>query len=103
MTIDVTAETLIQFRDLPKWTKDHLGRRVHPSTLHRWRLRGTRGIRLETLLAGGTRYTSVEALNRFFAATTAAADGESCTAVPDAVNPSSIAKAEKYLASQGIS
>jgi len=100
--IEVTAETLIQFRDLPKWTKDHLGRRIHPSTLHRWRLRGTRGVKLETLLVGGTRYTSVEALNRFFATTTAAADGESYS-VPDTVNTAEMAKAQAYLASQGIS
>ena len=101
--IEVTAETLIQFRDLPKWTKDHLGRRIHPSTLHRWRLRGTRGVKLETLLVGGTRYTSVEALNRFFAATTAAADGESYSVVSDTVDTARMAKAEAYLASQGIS
>ena len=100
--IDVTAETLIQFRDLPKWTKDHLGRRVHPSTLHRWRLRGVRSVNLETLLVGGTRYTSVEALNRFFAATTAAADGEAYAIVPDVPDSRAMREAEAYLAGEGI-
>lgn len=49
---------------------------VHVSTLHRWHLRGCRGVRLETVLIGGRRYTSKEALQRFFARVTAAADGQ---------------------------
>lgn len=76
MPIDLTHDTLIPFSNLPGWTTQHLGRRIHPSTLHRWRLRGVRGVRLDTVLIGGTRYTSTEALSRFFAATTAAADGQ---------------------------
>ena len=48
---------------------------VHVSTIHRWRLKGVRGVRLETFLRGGIRYTTDEAIERFFAATTAAADG----------------------------
>jgi len=74
--IDVTHDTLIPFSALPGWTAKNVGKRIHPSTLHRWRLRGVRGVRLGTVLIGGTRYTSTEALSRFFAATTAAADGQ---------------------------
>ena len=48
---------------------------VHVSTIHRWRMKGVRGIRLETFLRGGVRRTTNEAVRRFFAATTAAADG----------------------------
>jgi hypothetical protein len=55
------------------------GGEVHVSTLHRWRLRGVCGIRLETILRGGVRYTSSQAIERFFAATTAAASGEQLT------------------------
>jgi hypothetical protein len=44
--------------------------RPHISTLHRWRMRGVRGIRLETCLIGGVRHTSREALQRFADATT---------------------------------
>ena len=50
---------------------------VHLSTLHRWRLRGVKGVKLDTLMLGGRRYTSVEALYRFFERTTRAADGGS--------------------------
>jgi hypothetical protein len=37
----------------------------HISTIHRWMLRGVRGIKLETVLIGGRRYVSDEALNEF--------------------------------------
>lgn len=43
----------------------HLPGRPHVSTLWRWYTRGVRGVRLETLVVGGRRYTSREALQRF--------------------------------------
>ena len=49
--------------------------RPNVATLWRWRTAGVRGVKLETILCGGRRMTSREALTRFFAATTAAADG----------------------------
>lgn len=41
-------------------------------TVWRWLDKGCRGVRLESILLGGRRFTSREALERFFAATTAA-------------------------------
>jgi len=41
------------------------GRRPNVSTLHRWALRGCRGILLETVCVGHIRFTSVEAVQRF--------------------------------------
>lgn len=38
----------------------------HLSTLRRWCSRGVRGCVLETVLVGGRRWTSREALERFF-------------------------------------
>ena len=38
---------------------------VHVSTFHRWRTRGVRGIRLETILIGGRRYLDPVALEDF--------------------------------------
>ena len=62
--IDASTETLIRFQEA--------GRRIpgNPSVcaLHRWRLNGVRGVKLETILCGGTRFTSVEAISRFIAA-----------------------------------
>jgi hypothetical protein len=62
MAIDTTTETLIAFHEA---TAHVPGRRVHVSTLHRWRLHGVRGRRLETILCGGRRFTSLEAIQRF--------------------------------------
>ncbi len=42
---------------------------VHVSTIWRWSLVGVGGVRLESFRFGGRRKTSVEALERFFAAT----------------------------------
>lgn len=42
------------------------GRRPNVSTLHRWASRGCRGVRLETVFVGHARFTSVEAVKRFF-------------------------------------
>jgi hypothetical protein len=39
----------------------------HTSTLIRWAMRGLRGVRLETVLVGGRRFTSIEAIERFLA------------------------------------
>ena len=100
--IDIQNETLIPFRDVPAWTKEHLGNRVHPSTIHRWRLRGARGVKLETILAGGTRYTSTEALSRFFAGSTAAADGETVTVTETVADSDAIREANAFLASEGV-
>lgn len=102
MTIDIQNETLIAFRDLPDWCKQHLGRRLSPSTLHRWRLRGCRGVKLETILVGGTRTTSADALARFFDATTRAEDGDTFTPVSTAPCAKKVAQAEAYLAQEGF-
>ena len=61
--IDASTEELIRFKEA--------GRRIPGcpclSALHRWRLSGVRGTKLETLLVCGMRFTSVEAIARFIA------------------------------------
>lgn len=66
MSIELEHETLVAFSDARTAFRD--GRRKSLATLHRWRLRGIRGVRLETLLIGGIRYTSLEAIDRFIRA-----------------------------------
>jgi hypothetical protein len=78
--IDSQTETVLTFAEASK----RLLTRPDISTLHRWRKRGIRNQRLETLLIGGKRCTSVEALERFFAAATAA--GEQVTDLMPSVN-----------------
>ena len=99
--IDIQNESIIAFRDLPAWTEENLGTRISPNTCHRWRLRGVRGIRLSTILIGGSRCTSVEALQRFFEASTQAQDGESAT-VASLDASKNLSQAESFLASEGI-
>jgi hypothetical protein len=80
---------------------------IHPApssaTLHRWRLRGLRGVRLVTFLRGGRRYVAPSALAEFFNAVTAAADGPS---PPSAASRQSrsreIERAEEQLDGDGI-
>jgi len=47
-----------------------------PSTLVRWHTTGYKGVRLETVMVGGRRYTTKEALQEFADACTVAADKE---------------------------
>lgn len=57
------AESLLTLKAAAKILPGH----PHYATLFRWGQRGCRGIRLETILVGGIRYTSREALDRFIA------------------------------------
>jgi uncharacterized protein DUF1580 len=71
--IDVRNENLLPCSEVARETP---GEPPHASTVRYWRVHGIRGVKLETVMIGGRRYTSKEALQRFFAATTAAANGE---------------------------
>jgi hypothetical protein len=74
---------------------------VHVSTIHRWRMKGVRGVRLETFLRGGIRYTTDEAIERFFAATTAAADSDT-PAMTSRQRRREISRAEREATEAGI-
>jgi len=65
------SENLITLAEAAK----HLPGRPHKATIWRWATGGVRGgILLESILSGGVRYTSTEALDRFIKATTEAAN-----------------------------
>ena len=100
--IDSRREQLLTLstaaRDVPNRRSE---RGINVSTVWRWSLRGIRGVRLETLLIGGIRYTSREALQRFFAASTAAADNSPSGTTPPK-RDREIAKAEADLRELGI-
>jgi hypothetical protein len=74
----ISNESLIPVSDAPK----HVPGRPHIATIWRWIQRGCRGVRLETWLVGGRRFTSLEAIDRFIERTTAAAAPELACAVP---------------------
>jgi len=93
--LDETLQTLADAaKSLP-------GRR-HITSLHRWRLRGIRGVRLEAILIGGKWHTSVEAIRRFVAATTAAASGDDNTSEAPSDRDRRVRDAERELAMEGI-
>lgn len=71
--IDIQNETLVPVSKIPSYFPG----RPHLATCWRFIQKGIRGIRLESVLCGGKRFTSLEALQRFVEATTASADGAS--------------------------
>lgn len=99
MNIDLATETQIA---LAKAAQTLPGGAVHVSTIHRWRMKGCRGVRLETFLRGGVRHTTREAIERFFAATTAAADGDATPVRTSRQREREIAAAEAALTEAGI-
>lgn len=58
-------ENLIALREVPDCLPRRRGQKVHMTTIYRWVQRGARGKVLESILLGGVRYTSLEALQRF--------------------------------------
>jgi hypothetical protein len=64
--IDISTEAVVTLteatRHLPRRRK---GKPCAVSTVYRWAQRGCRGVRLETIQVGGTKCTSMEALQRF--------------------------------------
>ena len=97
---DVLDESLIPLavaaREIPN-RKGGLG--VDVATVWRWTLKGIKGIRLESVMAGGIRQTSREAIRRFFERLTAAADGASVAVIRTSKQRErAIAAAERELA-----
>lgn len=101
--IDTTIEQAIPLSVAARQVPNRNGGRgICAATIWRWAQRGLKGVRLETVMVGGLRMTSVEALGRFFAASTAAADGTPLPARTSAQRERAIAAAEKELAAAGI-
>ncbi len=71
--IDLASETLLPLGGVPALLPPGpRGKPIHVATVYRWSAAGVRGAVLETVVIGGCRYTSREALSRFIDATTAA-------------------------------
>jgi hypothetical protein len=63
-------EQLIPLSQVPKLSfipKRKNGKRIHVSTIFRWAQRGIGGIQLQTWQVGGTKCTTIDALDHFFA------------------------------------
>lgn len=71
--IDILHEKLVPLRDVPSLPfipSRRQGKKLNKTTLYRWATKGSKGRRLETVLVGAERCTTVEALKKFFAAGT---------------------------------
>jgi hypothetical protein len=74
--IDFATETVIPLTQATaRIPRRRGGKKTHVSTVYRWTTVGCRGIVLEWLMVGGTRCTSIEALQRFFDRLTAGVSG----------------------------
>lgn len=75
--INISTEQVVSFTHATKHLPQRrAGKRPHVATLYRWSQRGCKGIHLETVQIGGTRCTSLEALQRFFDRLTNAGMGD---------------------------
>jgi hypothetical protein len=73
--IDTTQERPIPLTDLPaEAIPGRSGKPVHQATISLWHRKGLRGVKLETVLVGSRRCTSLEALDRFYQAVSKAKD-----------------------------
>jgi len=59
--LNIKTEMILTFPDAVAFLPSH----PHTNTLHRWRTKGVKGVKLESAKIGGARVTSVEALARF--------------------------------------
>ena len=72
MPIDLITETVFPVTEAP----EHIPGHPSQASVWRWVLNGVGGIKLESILIGGKRFTSVESIQRFCDRRTAAADGD---------------------------
>jgi len=95
--IDISQEELITLTEAAKrLPRRRAGRKVNVSTLHRWCTHGCQGVRLAFLKIGGTRCTSIAALQRFFDALTERAQGRN----EDAPRNATVSRKQAITAAQ---
>ena len=70
--LDIQNETPRPIREVPARWEKLTGHRPNAATVWRWHQKGRSGVRLETFVAGGRRYSTDEAILRFIRATTEA-------------------------------
>ena len=92
--IDIAKETLILFSDLPKHLPKRGKKDIHLSACYRWKNQGIAGVRLETVFIAGNRWSSIEALNRFWQRVTEAKDGRQSEATKTSKRTSATANNE---------
>lgn len=72
--IDLEAEQVLSFKQAAELVPWPDGRKPSHETIRRWASRGVRGHKLESVLIGGRRVTTLEAIQRFLASLSPGAD-----------------------------
>ena len=63
--IDTRSEEIIPLRAVCQLFPGRKGKGVAVATVWRWVMQGRKGVRLESLIVGGVRYSSSQAVARF--------------------------------------
>jgi hypothetical protein len=102
--IDISTETVVTLTQATRHVPSRRqGAKTAVSTVWRWAMRGIRGVKLETLMVGGRRCTSTEALQRFYERVTAATDGTACpSSLSTRRRQQQVEAAERELEAAGI-
>jgi hypothetical protein len=105
--IDVARESVLSFGEAARYVGKLKGTKaIAFQTLWRWATKGCSGVVLETVCVGGSRCTSKEALQRFFAGVTRARAGAPApvaeAAAPVAVAADLVGDVEGVLRRAGI-
>ncbi len=61
---------MAKYLSIPALFEQLTGQRPNPSTIWRWSVKGSQGVRLQTWMIGGRRLTTREAVEEFIAART---------------------------------
>jgi hypothetical protein len=96
--IDIAIEAVIPIAEAPQ----HIPGRPSLATVWRGVLNGTRAGKLESVLIGGRRFTSLESIQRFAKQSTAAADADTPPARTPRQLERAMQQAERELERDGI-
>ena len=98
MSIDLSSEDIFPVSEAPQHIPGHPSK----ASVWRWVLKGVGGVKLESILIGGKRFTSAESIQRFCDRRTAAADGDPAPTRTSGQREREIAAAEQELSEDGI-
>jgi hypothetical protein len=103
--IDTSTEAVILLGQVPaEIPSRHPGKRINVSTVWRWAMQGCRGVLLESIVIGGGRFTSREAIQRFAErlSTARPGGGQPCGGQPGpVVTGRSVARRQRESAEAG--
>ena len=92
--IELSRDDVFPLTELPNRVPPRNGRRLHKATCFRWAARGRLGVKLEVILIGGVRHTSLQALQRFCDEVTAV------SALPSSARAAGKSPSAKQVAAQ---